>query len=117
MAIVPMKEARLVVTVDDLDFGIRNVAFEAKVFNRYGTFDRIANRNMEDQGYAYLHCGLLDRVALAIITLRVKSPYIEMHEQHSQKGMFRMDSIREFRSSIQIWRFATIVIIVINVGE
>jgi hypothetical protein len=34
-----VKEARLIVTVDDLDFEIRDVAFEAKVFNRYGTFD------------------------------------------------------------------------------
>jgi hypothetical protein len=39
MVIVPMKEATLVVTMDDLDFGTRNVTFEAKVFNKYGTFD------------------------------------------------------------------------------
>ncbi len=83
-----MKEAGLVIAVDDLDFGIRNVAFEAKVFNRYGIFDQIANRNMEDQGYAYLHFDLLDKVALTIITLTVKSPYIKMYEQHLQKGMF-----------------------------
>jgi hypothetical protein len=50
-----MKEAKLVVVVDDLDFGIKDVAFEAKMFNRYGTFDQIANRSMEDLGYAYLH--------------------------------------------------------------
>ncbi len=51
--IVPMKEARLIVAMDDLDFGIRDVAFEAKVFNRYGTFDRITNMSMEDLNYAY----------------------------------------------------------------
>jgi hypothetical protein len=34
-----VKEARLVVMVDDLDFEISDVAFEAKVINRYGTFD------------------------------------------------------------------------------
>ncbi len=39
MIVVPMKEARLVITMDDLDFRIKDVAFEAKVFNRYGTFD------------------------------------------------------------------------------
>jgi hypothetical protein len=39
MVVIPVKETRLVV-VDDLYFGIRNV-FEAKVFNRHGTFDRI----------------------------------------------------------------------------
>ncbi len=48
MAIVIVKEAKLVVAVDDLDFIIKDVAFEAKVFNRYGTFDQIVIRNMED---------------------------------------------------------------------
>jgi hypothetical protein len=55
MVIVLMKEARLIVAVDYLDFKIRDVAFETNVFNRYGTFDRIANMNMEDPSYAYLH--------------------------------------------------------------
>jgi hypothetical protein len=64
--------------VDDLDFWIKTVTFEAKVFNRYGTFDWIINRSMEDLGYAYLHCDLLDKAILTTITLRVF--YIEMHE-------------------------------------
>jgi hypothetical protein len=38
MVVISMKEGRLVVAVDDLYFGIRDVAFEANVFNRYGTF-------------------------------------------------------------------------------
>jgi hypothetical protein len=80
MDVIPMKEARLVIVVDDLDFGIRDVPFETKVFNRYGTFDQIANRSMEDPGYAYLHCDLLDKVAQTIITLKVKLPHIEMHD-------------------------------------
>jgi hypothetical protein len=88
MAIVLVKKTRLVVVVDDLDFRIKVITFEVKVFNRYGTFDRIANRSMEDPSYAYLHCDLLDKATLTTITLRVKSPYIEMHEQHLQKGMF-----------------------------
>jgi hypothetical protein len=85
MATILVKEGRLVVVVDDLDFGIRDVALEAKVFNRYGTFDQITNKNMEDLGYAYLHCDLLDMVTLTTITLRVKLLHIEMHEQHLQK--------------------------------
>jgi len=88
MVIILVKEVRFVVVVDDLDFEIKDVAFEAKVLNRYDTFDQIANRNMENLSYAYLHCDLLDRVALTTITLRVKSPYIKMHEQHLQKCMF-----------------------------
>ncbi len=60
MAIILMNEDRLIVVVDDLDFKIIDVTFEAKVFNRYGTFDWIANRKMEGLSYAYLHCDLLD---------------------------------------------------------
>jgi copper(I)-binding protein len=33
-------------------------------------------------------CDLLNRAALTTITLKVKSPYIKMHEQHLQKNMF-----------------------------
>jgi hypothetical protein len=80
VVVVPMKEVKLVVTMDNLDFRIRDVAFEAKVLNKYGTFDHIANNNMEDACYTYLHCDLLDRAAFTTITLRVKSPYIKMHE-------------------------------------
>jgi hypothetical protein len=39
MAIISVKEIRLIVVVDDFDFGIKDVAFEANVLNRYGTFD------------------------------------------------------------------------------
>jgi hypothetical protein len=28
----------MIIVVDDLDCGVLDVAFEAKVFNRYGTF-------------------------------------------------------------------------------
>jgi hypothetical protein len=39
MVIVTIKEAQLVFVVDNLNFRIRNVVFEANVFNRYGIFD------------------------------------------------------------------------------
>jgi hypothetical protein len=35
---------------------LKMLHLKQKVFNRYGTFDRIANKSMEDLGYAYLHC-------------------------------------------------------------
>jgi hypothetical protein len=37
--VVLVKEARLIIVVDELNFKIRDVAFEAHVFNKYGTFD------------------------------------------------------------------------------
>ncbi len=79
---VPKKEVRLIVAVDDLDFGIRDVAFETKVLNRYGTFNQIANKSTEDLSYAYLHCDLWNRAALITIILKVKLPHIEMYDQH-----------------------------------
>jgi hypothetical protein len=39
MVIILVKEVKIVVVVDDLDFGIKDVALEAKVFNRFDTFD------------------------------------------------------------------------------
>jgi hypothetical protein len=39
-------------------FGVKNVTFEAKLFNTYDIFYQIANKSMEDLGYAYLHCDL-----------------------------------------------------------
>jgi hypothetical protein len=62
--------------MDDLDFGVRNIMFEAKMLNRYGTFDQIIKRSMEKPSYAYLHCDLLDKVGLTIIILKIKSPYL-----------------------------------------
>jgi hypothetical protein len=41
--------------------------FKAKVLNRYGTFDRITNKKMEDPSYAYLHHDLLDKGVLSTI--------------------------------------------------
>jgi len=38
MVTILVKEVKIAV-VDDLDFGIKDVAFEAKVFNRFDTFD------------------------------------------------------------------------------
>jgi hypothetical protein len=43
---------------------------------------------MEYPSYAYLHCDLLDIITITTIALRVKSPHIEIHEEHLQKNMF-----------------------------
>jgi len=39
MVVVLVKEAKLIIIVGDLDFRIIDVTFQAKMFNRYGTFD------------------------------------------------------------------------------
>jgi hypothetical protein len=83
-----MREARLIIVMDDFEFWIKNVAFEVKMFNKYGIFDQITNRNMKNLRYAYLHCDLLDKVALTTIALKLKLVHIKTHEQHLQKNMF-----------------------------
>jgi len=88
MVVVIVKETKIVVVVNDLDFGIRDVTFEAKVFHGSSTFDQIANMSMENPSYAYFHWDLLDMVALTTITLKVKLLHTKMHEQHLQKNMF-----------------------------
>ncbi len=80
MLVVLVKEVRLVVVIDDLDFGIKDVVFEAKVLNRHDTFDQIRNRSMKNSVYAYLHCDLLNMVALTTINLKVKSLHINMYK-------------------------------------
>lgn len=83
MSTIVVKEAKLFCTMDDLDFEINNVAFDVKVFNRYGNFDEIANKSMEDPSHAYLHYDLL-----TTIILNMKSPYLKVYEQHLQNDMF-----------------------------
>jgi hypothetical protein len=50
--------------MDELDYRVQDVAFKANVFNRYDTFDCIAHKILEDPSYVYLHCDLLDGIAL-----------------------------------------------------
>jgi hypothetical protein len=51
-------------------------------------FDRITKKTMDGSGYAYIYCELLDRVGLTMITLRIKSPHIQMHENVLQKWLY-----------------------------
>ncbi len=53
------------------------------MFNKYGNFDQIANKSMEDPSHAYLHYDLL-----ITITLNMKSPSVKVYEQYVQNGMF-----------------------------
>jgi hypothetical protein len=78
MVLALVKEARLIITLNDLDFGFKDLTIEAKVFNRYGRFDQIVNKSMEDLGSAYLHYDLLNMVTLTIITFKMKSPHIKI---------------------------------------
>jgi len=64
------------------------VAFESKVVNQYGTYNRIAKKLIDDPSYTYLYCELLDVASLTTITPRVKSLHIHAHEQLLLKGFY-----------------------------
>jgi hypothetical protein len=74
--------------MDDLDCEVWHVVFEANILNSYDTFNHIANTSLEVLGYAYLDYNLLNKATLIIVTLRMKSSHIEMHEHLLQKGMY-----------------------------
>jgi hypothetical protein len=79
--IVVVHKDRRVIGVDDLDMGFHDVTFEGLV-----PFDHTTQKTMDDLSYVYLYCELLDQVGLTMITLHVKSPNIQMHENVLQKG-------------------------------
>ncbi len=66
-----MEEARLVV-VDDLDFGIKYVAFEVKVFNSMAPLIELQIEACKIQAMHVFHCDLLNMAGLIIVILKVK---------------------------------------------
>jgi hypothetical protein len=78
-SIVVVHKGRKVIGVDDLIMGFCYVAFEGLVLNWYDAFACITKKIMNDLGYIYLYCELLDWIGLTMITLWVKSPHIQMH--------------------------------------
>ncbi len=58
--IVVVHKDRRVIGVDDLDMGFHDVIFEGLVPNWYGIFDHITQKTMDDLGYVYIYCELLD---------------------------------------------------------
>ncbi len=89
MSTIAMKEGRVLIVVDYLYFGIKDVAFEINVLNMYGTFDQ----NVNDHGKSKLHIlhyDLLNRTCLTTITLSVKSPHIKcMNNFYTRACMWR----------------------------
>ncbi len=51
MFIIALNVNRFIHARDDLEFRVKDVAFETNVFNMYGHFDQIANVIMEDLFY------------------------------------------------------------------
>jgi hypothetical protein len=74
---------RLVVSIDDINEGSRDVAFEDKVLCRYGNWD-----SSKDHKYPYLHCDLIDRAGFTTITVSLRNPHIEQHEGKLHVGSY-----------------------------
>jgi hypothetical protein len=74
---------KLVVSVDDINEGNRDVAFEGKVLCWYRNWDPSKERN-----FPYLHCNLIDRAGFTTITISVRNPQIKQHEVKLHVGSF-----------------------------
>jgi hypothetical protein len=72
---------RMVVSVDEIMEGLRDVAFEGKVLNRYGNYD--STKVIE---FKYLHCDLVDRHGFTTVTLSVKEDQVRGHESKLRVG-------------------------------
>jgi len=60
--IIIVQKGKCIVNVDYLDYGVQDLTFEGKVLNRYGTYDRITKKLIDDPSYTYLYCELLDAI-------------------------------------------------------
>jgi hypothetical protein len=67
------KQERVLVSVEELDKKVRDVAFEGRIMNRYGAFDLIVKGAMKNPNYSYLYCDLLDRDCYTTITMMIKN--------------------------------------------
>jgi hypothetical protein len=74
---------RLVVSIDDINEGSRDVVFESKVMCRYGNW--VISK---EHKFPYLHCDLIDRAGFTTITVSLKHPKIEQHKEKLHVGSF-----------------------------
>ncbi|KAG0595196.1 hypothetical protein M758_UG148100 [Ceratodon purpureus] len=72
---------RMVVSVDEIMEGLRDVAFEGKVLNRYGNYD--FTKVIE---FKYLHCDLVDSQGFTTVTVSVKDEEVRAHESKLRVG-------------------------------
>jgi len=78
-------------------------------------FVRVENFGIESKSERGFEKGDMD-VVITIESITIVSS-IPAFQPELIPMFFHMDSIREFRSFIQNWRFATIIVIVISVRE
>jgi hypothetical protein len=56
---------------------------------------------MDDWGYTYFYYELFDQIGLTTITLHVKSPHIQMHENVFQKELYVRVEFFELRLGLK----------------
>ena len=74
---------RLVVSVDDISEGTKDVAFEGKILNQYGNWD-----SSKVIKHKYLHCDLIDRNDFTTVILNIHKDEIPRHEAKIRVGGF-----------------------------
>jgi hypothetical protein len=74
---------RLVLFLDDINEGSRDVAFEGKVLCWHGNWDP-----SKEDTFLYLHCDLINRASFTTINVTLRNPQIEQHEAKLHVGSF-----------------------------
>ncbi|KAG0571959.1 hypothetical protein KC19_VG056600 [Ceratodon purpureus] len=72
---------RMVVSVEEIMEGLRDVAFEGKVLNRSRNY--YSTKVIE---FKYLHCDLVDSEGFTTVTLSVKEEQVRSHESKLRVG-------------------------------
>ena len=86
------KASKPIISVTDIDENSRDVWFEGKILNRYGTFDFVRAGNSKRASgsslYPYLHCDLIDRECLTTVTMTIAGDVIHHHEEKIKPGTY-----------------------------
>ena len=85
-------KSKVVACMTNIDENCRNVCFESKVLNHYGTFDYLhsnnANKSLDSSTYIYLYCDLIDQECLTIITMTISENVVDHYEKKIHQGVY-----------------------------
>ena len=75
--------SKAIISVTDIYENLRDVWFEGKILNKYGTFDFVrvknSNRASKSSFFSYMHCDLIDRECLTTVSMTIAEDVIHHH--------------------------------------
>ena len=78
--------SKAIIYVTDIEENLRDVWFEGKILNKYGTFDFVragnSKRAAKSGFFPYMYCDLIDRECLTTVTMTIADDVIHHHEKN-----------------------------------